>query len=369
MTNWIDPLLRETLDGRAAAALNTSCLDAETAAAFTEDTLAAAERTRAEAHAADCARCQALLAALASTMPQEVERAWWRRPAVAWLVPAAVVATALIVWINIPRRDIAAPSLRTTPELSQRAQSESSPTSPPAGTPPRAAAAPPAPSTQDSLQARSAASARVGAQERDSAALKNEAPTALGAELRAQDMVLPSAPVQTDTFAFHTMPGVTGEPTVTSESRREAPAEGAPEPSIAESVTLADRNMAATARRLDTSERMTIVSSNPISRWRIDAPGMVQHSTDGGVTWEAQPTGVNITFTAGSSPSRSVCWLVGGGGIVLLTTDEGRSWRRVPFPVAADLLSIRATDDKTATVATADGRTFSTSDRGLRWAR
>ena len=88
--------------------------------------------------------------------------------------------------------------------------------------------------------------------------------------------------------------------------------------------------------RADTLARVAatlVVSSNRISQWRIGNGSEVQHSADGGSTWRTQATGVNVTLTAGSSPSPSVCWLVGPGGLVLITTDEGQSWRRVPFPV------------------------------------
>jgi photosystem II stability/assembly factor-like uncharacterized protein len=51
---------------------------------------------------------------------------------------------------------------------------------------------------------------------------------------------------------------------------------------------------------------------------------------------------------------------------VLLTTD-GRSWRRVPFPEAADLAAVQAANAQAATITTADGRTFRTTDGGLTW--
>jgi photosystem II stability/assembly factor-like uncharacterized protein len=54
--------------------------------------------------------------------------------------------------------------------------------------------------------------------------------------------------------------------------------------------------------------------------------------------------------------------------VVLLTID-GRSWRRVAFPDATDLSAVRATDARTASVSTADGRIFSTSDGGVTWER
>jgi photosystem II stability/assembly factor-like uncharacterized protein len=81
-----------------------------------------------------------------------------------------------------------------------------------------------------------------------------------------------------------------------------------------------------------------------------------------------QNTGVSQTLSAGTSPSPSVCWLVGPGGIVLLSTD-GRSWKRVAFPEAVPLAAIRATDAETATVTTADGREFVTEDGGRTWSR
>ena len=64
----------------------------------------------------------------------------------------------------------------------------------------------------------------------------------------------------------------------------------------------------------------------------------------------------------------SVCWLVGRGGVVLLSTD-GRNWRRVAFPEATDLSAVQATDARAASVSSADGRTFSTTDGGVTWVR
>jgi photosystem II stability/assembly factor-like uncharacterized protein len=111
-----------------------------------------------------------------------------------------------------------------------------------------------------------------------------------------------------------------------------------------------------------------VVSSNPASRWRILQGGQVQRSADGGATWQTQTTGVSDTLSGGSSPSPSVCWLVGPRGIVLRTTD-GRNWTRIPFPEAVPLTSIRATDNQIATVTTEDGRQFATEDGGRTWAR
>ena len=63
-----------------------------------------------------------------------------------------------------------------------------------------------------------------------------------------------------------------------------------------------------------------------------------------------------------------VGWLVGPEGTVLLSTD-GRTWRRIAFVEQADLVGVAATDEKTATVSFADGRTQTTTDAGVSWQR
>ena len=118
--------------------------------------------------------------------------------------------------------------------------------------------------------------------------------------------------------------------------------------------------------RVDAVSGAMIVSTTPSSRWRTVPGGAVERSTDGGSTWQRQQTGVTSTLTAGASPSPLVCWLVGQRGIVLLSTD-GTAWMRVAFPEPIDLVSVRATDARTATVTASDGRAFDTTDGGTTW--
>jgi photosystem II stability/assembly factor-like uncharacterized protein len=126
---------------------------------------------------------------------------------------------------------------------------------------------------------------------------------------------------------------------------------------------------AAAARAFSFAARETmVVSPNAASRWRILPGGGVQRSSDGGATWQTQNTGVSEALSAGASPSPSVCWLVGPGGIVLLSTD-GLTWKRVAVQEAVALIAVRATDDHSATVTTADGREFATEDGGQTWVR
>src|SRR5258708_3260556 len=95
-------MLRDTLRGHTATNPSRECLDAETVAAWADDTLNRQERAAAEAHAAGCARGQALLAAMVRTTPPVAARSWWRVSALGWAVPLAAAAAALIIWINVP---------------------------------------------------------------------------------------------------------------------------------------------------------------------------------------------------------------------------------------------------------------------------
>ena len=78
------------------------CLDAESIAAWFDGTLTAAQQREAEAHASTCARCQALLAAMAQTEPAPAPRR--SLMLVRWFAPALVAAAAVAVWINVAGR-------------------------------------------------------------------------------------------------------------------------------------------------------------------------------------------------------------------------------------------------------------------------
>jgi photosystem II stability/assembly factor-like uncharacterized protein len=376
MKRLMDDLLRDTLRARAADPI-ASCLDPETAAAFVDGAMSRRERAGAEAHVADCPRCQAVLAALVRSTPPPIERAWWRRPAVAWLAPLTVAATAVAIWINVPGIENL-PAVQT-----QRDEALPLPSSP-VQLPPAAGQA----ALQPQAQFESEAAARSLA---EAVRLRGaEAASAKAQSVRATpDAFADSGNARQVAAASQGQQGQAGAPPLAAAAPQAPPADavrsasqaaeaveqqqraGAVEPraiaaepgrpsALAETVAIATFRSASPA---------TIVSSNRTSQWRIGNGSEVQHSADGGSTWRTQATGVNVRLTAGSSPSPSVCWLVGPGGLVLITTDEGQSWRRVPFLVVTDLVSVRATDDRTATVVTSDGRTFVTSDGGRNWRR
>jgi photosystem II stability/assembly factor-like uncharacterized protein len=105
-----------------------------------------------------------------------------------------------------------------------------------------------------------------------------------------------------------------------------------------------------------------------MTRWRVIGAGQVERTTTGGARWERATLPESATLTGGSSPSPSVCWLVGRTGAMYVTTD-GLRFIRVPFRERTDFISIQATDARRATVVTIDGRTMRTEDQGATWVR
>ena len=337
----IERLLPAALQAGADGASTDACLDAETLAAWADEALDARERKAAEAHAAGCGRCQALMAAMVRTAPPTIalssasaKRSWW------WMVVAMTpVAAALVVWFAVPKR---APVQQS--ESASAIVDQATPASP----------APARPVPPDEAQSNAPAKA-------PEEAAPQSAPAKTRTAAEAEQKIAPSASERSNVSA--------DAEARTAAAAAPAAAPAAPAAAAAdvaqrrESLAVAGR-LSAFANPLDS----VIVSSNPATRFRLLPGGGVQRSADGGATWRSEVTGATETLTAGASPSPSVCWLIGPAGTVLLSTD-GRSWQRLTFPEAADLRSITAADGENATVTTVDGRAFATTDGGRTWAR
>ena len=324
----VDRLLGGTLKARADAETGAACLDAGTLAAWADGALDARERASAEAHAADCGRCQALLAAMVKTAPPP-SAAPFRTRLLWWLAPMVPVAAALVIWFAVPTR--------TALQQSQSAESIAD-----------QAAPPPAANARAKSQPEFQAEARQSPPAREQDAARSDRKTSSAAST--------SAPAEPAAGAVAPVAGA-------------APAAVPATPAAADS-SLRREAMSAPARlnAFASSLDSVIVSSNPATRFRLLPGGGVQRSADGGATWRTEVTGATETLIAGTSPSPSVCWLIGRSGTVLLSTD-GRSWRRLAFLEAADLQSVAATDSENATVTAVDGRALVTTDGGQTWSR
>ncbi len=282
-----------------------NCLDAETLAAWFDGGLPGEALEDLRSHVAGCARCQALVGAMGRTRaavpapePQRIPR-WW----LAWAVPAAAAATAVALWVAVPRPANVAVAPSSTSSLQKEAQPQSTP--PPAAPAQAEPAAPPARAATPTLQDR---------------ARENEG----------------------------------SQPRVTREFKSDA-AQQAPG-NVVESVPVAP---AASAERREEAERQTAVAGQLQERIAVT-------NTSCGPMWPAPPSDVAGQITAASAPSAAVCWIAGRAGTILRSTDH-QTWQRVNPPQAVDLSGIAATDARTARVVAADGRTFSTSDGGMTW--
>ena len=105
----VEQWLRQT---PASAARGDDCLDADTLAAWFEGSLEGSERSSAEAHAANCARCQAMLAVMVRTTPVPAARSG--SPIRKWLMmlgPAMAAAAAVALWFAVDQGQRSTPSV------------------------------------------------------------------------------------------------------------------------------------------------------------------------------------------------------------------------------------------------------------------
>lgn len=71
--------------------------------------------------------------------------------------------------------------------------------------------------------------------------------------------------------------------------------------------------------------------------WRVGYYGEIFKTSDGGVTWVRQPSGVTMDLLSVQFADKDVGWVLGRSGALLNTRDGGASWRTVqPGPRAAE---------------------------------
>jgi hypothetical protein len=370
----MDRLLRRALQPEPGAAATPQCVDPETVAAWADGSLSGEALAHAEQHVAGCARCQAMLAAMARTVPEITIPPRWQVLTARWLVPFAAAAIVLAVWVSVDRQRPEPAVVRSGPAA---VAGEVRPA-------PELMDAPAVRFPEPALEARGARG-RIGEiqekESRDSAAKsrvvapKEEAKPADPPGQYLDAVVLPPPPAPPEPAPSPRPVSESAKTAATLETIQATPT--AP-PAASQSVA---------AREAVQPAATDIISPEPAFRWRLLAPATIQRSTDGGVTWTTQAMrfpgqsllgqgggltiaslAAPITLTTGSAAARDVCWIVGAGGVVLLSTD-GATWQRRPFPEPLNLTAVRAADARTALVTTEDGRQFSTADAGATWSK
>lgn len=336
-----------------------ACLDAGTLAAWTDGSLRPAERIAAEAHVADCGRCLELLAAMARTEPPPsvTSRAPWF--SVRWLVPlttaAAVVVTA---WVLVRDPGIVPPA-----EVQQKAASApASPASSPA-------VAPGVGTKQEASEARRDRDERKDVREKKDAgntpaALADEALSKRAVDALARQRTEPLGAAATSTppaRATQAPPARAAQAPPAQATQPPPPSVGPPQTSKAETA----RENVTQLQALAVLTAGVIVSPDPAVLWRFSGRS-IERTLDGGRTWTTHAT-ATADVLAGAAPAPGTCWIVGRSGLVMLTRD-GQTWQALASPSAGvDLLTVTATDALSASVTTADKRTYRTIDGGRTW--
>jgi hypothetical protein len=339
------------------------CLDASAIASWAEASLGSDEATRVEAHLAECSRCQAVLAAFAHAEPPAAPAApTWKRWAV--LLPIAAATGTLAIWIALPPRRTPTPPVATVAEAPHAAEPQSravpTQTSPPAAVAAKGATASRRSAARSAADVAGAAKPVAPLPQASPPPPAPQAPPA-SAQAAAKPAVVGESPLTDQRLASST--GISGgrattEPIVVFESPAAFGGGAAGAPASATGGGRGGERPAALR------EALSLKSS--VTRWRILTSHDLERSTDDGRTWERLAIDLPSSLTNGAAPSQLVCWIVGRAGVVLVTNDASH-FVRLAFPATVDLAAVHATDALNATVTSADGRTFVTTDGGKTW--
>jgi len=416
--------LARRLRANAAAA----CPDAETLAAYHERSLTPAEVNTWRQHFAACVSCQGILAQLEATdeirvgadqrqdaaavvsLPQGLKQrraAHWR-----WLAPAGALAAGLLVWVAVHEKQPAKviqpakievaenrppvpPPVETTAtgdlEKGETLARSSKATT---ATDNRAAASGVLQNRKAELAAKIVPASPEGAfakSDRKDADLNTvtQAPVVETESTSVGGVTDASKSRQTEEFPMqrravdnlaqlqNTAPkptgGAPGPGPFPQMEKKSAPASkaasAAPPSAAAETLELSAGPRDAAAFRMAKSR-----SPRPVAApggkviWRLGAAGLIELSTDSGLTWTPQTSGTTADLFLGSAPSEQVCWAIGIGGTILRTADGGTHWLSVASPISQNLGLIRASDALHATVWDLSRRhSFQTADGGVTW--
>lgn len=377
----IDRLLKQALPG-AGTPPSAACLDAETLAAWSEGALAISDAGAVEMHLSTCGRCQAMLAAFARTEPVVTAAApFWQRWSVRWLIPLTVAAAA-VVWFVSPKQTSspvanqqfakAEPPVTpssASPVLETKAQPLAEPPSAPTAThraapPPSAAGLPPPPAPKPTPPLPPPPTPVVVAEPPPQPVTTppvTAPPVTAGA---ASDAGRPLPIVRAQSELTEAPAGRIVEIIAPSPAADQPPAPAA----AGAGGGGGGRGGAGAAGAMRGGGAIAAFSStvNVPARWRILPTGRVERSTDGGASWISMAIDPPAPLTGGAAASSTICWLIGHGGVILRAVD-GVHFERLKFSENVDLVSIRSTGAAQATVTTADGRVFVTTDGGLTW--
>jgi hypothetical protein len=390
-----------------------ACSDAETLAAYHEQSLAPEVTASLKAHVGECARCQQILAQLQATdeiplasdiaQPQVsaaktgVRVISARRPTLwRWVAPAGALAAGLLVWLTVHEsnsgRFAQAPSRSDAkPTEIATAQPSSAPPLPPPSLEATANGEHLSADTlgpSDTVRAPFSKIARVPqprsqsrAKEKDFESARKQSPSAAGVPGGfaggAANLVTPSAskPVLEPTPPRSVTQTVAVEAAPTAQPANEA-ARGELAKTESEAKSADDKRNAPYTRSASPMPPAAGVAPAP-----APAPVPQQSQTVEVITESSAITtlpahgrkAAQLLLTSGSAPvtvsapDGRASWRIGPAGVILFSSDAGKTWLVQPSGIIADLLAGSAPTVKVCWIVGRGGAILRTSDKGKHW--
>jgi len=367
----VEHLLRQSMPMGGPA--SSACVDAERLAAWSAGGLRREEAATVERHLAGCAHCQAMLAAFVESEPMTTGAvSFWQRWSMRWLVPAAAASAAVFVWALVTRESAEPPDASTTMARVEEAQPLALPSTVTPAERQQAMPAAPAPQRSDDEPAAVRSAVPAGGITDDAAARAGAAAADARSDASAGSVAQSANTARPTERSFSAM---SPPPPPATAAAPASPSSAQPEALEVDAATKGTAATLGAVRGQAPVPATARVGSTPVAfaapstlapQWRIQPDGRIERSSDRGQTWSQIALGPAPRITAGSAPAAGVCWLVGTEGVVWRSTD-GATFVRRPFVEAAALAAVVAQDATRATVTTADGRVFTTTDGGGSW--
>src|SRR5882757_7692798 len=396
-----------------------ACFDAETLAAYHEQSLEPGVMASVKAHLSECGRCQQILAQLQATdeiplasdiaqpqaaaaktagrvIPARRTRLW------RWVAPAGALAAALLVWVAVHENKLnrfeKAPSgddVRPT----EIAKAE------PSATPPLPPPSLDATANSERLSADALSRSDTAQPSRSKIAPAPQAHTkSLNKEKKFDDAREPSAatgvaggfaggaaklatpsapaPVLEPTPPRSVAQTVTVEPAPVAEATNQA-VRGELAKNESETKAANEKRDAADSRSASPMPAVAGAAPAPAEPAPQQSSESVQVSADGSAITPlpargrqaAEMTNLNpqLLLTSGgaavtvSAPDGRASWRIGPGGVILFSSDGGKTWLVQPSGTITDLLAGSAPSDKVCWIVGRSGTILRTSDRGKHW--
>ncbi|MFH0992691.1 MAG: YCF48-related protein [bacterium] len=106
-----------------------------------------------------------------------------------------------------------------------------------------------------------------------------------------------------------------------------------------------------------------------LNGWIIGSEGRILHTTDGGITWKPQNSGVLTRLHALSMLDDESGWITGDSATILWTTNGGLIWKKQNLPVANNrlIMDVSFSNPFTGWASTNYGEILHTTDGGDTW--